>query len=55
MRKEALWLLSNVAANSEKDATEIIKRGLIPNIVYAARDKNNELKKEALWVLANIC
>lgn len=55
MRKEALWLLSNIAANSEKDASEIIKKGIVSNLVFAAKDKNNELKKEALWVLANIC
>lgn len=55
MRKEALWLLSNLAANSEEDATEILNSDLITNLIFSAKDKNLDLRKEALWVISNIC
>lgn len=54
-KKEALWVLSNVAANSEDDAKAIIKKGLMTNLICCANDKNVDLRKEAIWVLSNIC
>lgn len=33
----------------------IIKKGLISNLIYAAKDNNYELKREAVWTISNIC
>lgn len=55
VRKEALWLISNIAANSEEDALEIIKKNIISNLVFSAKDRNCDIKKEAIWALSNLC
>ena len=55
MKKEALWLVSNIAANSEQDAIKIIESSLVINLIYACKDNAYEMKKEALWALSNIC
>ena len=47
--------MSNIAANSEEDATSIINNGLLINLVFAGREKNIEVKKEAIWVISNLC
>lgn len=54
-KKEALWLLSNVAANSEEDATAIIKKGLMINLINGAKDRNYDVRKEAIWAISNLC
>jgi len=53
-RKEALWVLSNIAANSEADAVAIANHQLIINLFYACRDNSFEIRKEAIWTLSNI-
>jgi hypothetical protein len=35
-KKEAMWVLSNIAANGEIDAREIVNRGLIGNLLFSA-------------------
>ena len=55
MRKEALWVLSNIAADSEESIGLIIRSGLIGNINLAVLDTNIDLRKEAIWTLSNIC
>jgi hypothetical protein len=54
-KKEALWVISNVAANSEADAMEILNRGLITNLIFSSNDKNADLRKEAVWAISNMC
>ena len=53
-RKEALWVLSNIAANSEGDAVAIANHQLVINLFYACRDNSFEIRKEAIWTLSNI-
>jgi hypothetical protein len=55
IRKEALWLVSNIAANSEEDAIKIIDSSIIINLIYACKDNTYETRKEAMWALSNIC
>jgi len=55
MIKEVLWLTSNIAANSERDSIELLKHGLVSNLIYSAKDRNPDHKKEALWALSNVC
>lgn len=54
-KQEALWLLSNIAANSEKEAELLIDSQLIMNLIYSARDVCFTVRKESLWALTNIC
>ena len=55
MRKEALWLLSNVAANSEQDAVAFLSHpNLLTNMLMSCQDKSIELRKEAVWALSNL-
>ena len=53
-RKEALWLVSNIAANSEEDANSIADSSLMLNLLCACRDSAHEMRKEAIWALSNI-
>lgn len=53
-RKEALWLVSNISANSEEDANAIVDSGLFVNLLLACRDSALEMRKEAIWSLSNI-
>ena len=53
-RKEALWLVSNIAANSDRDSEAIVDSQLMINLLCACRDSAYELRKEAIWVLSNI-
>jgi importin subunit alpha-1 len=55
IKKEVFWLISNIAANSEEDATKLLDSQIVFNIIYALKDSNYDLKKEALWALCNIC
>lgn len=54
-KREALWLISNIAANSELDSIALVKKGLVVNLIYASKDNNWEIKREAVWALSNIC
>jgi len=52
-RKEALWLVSNIAANSEEDANALADSLIIGNLLSACRDSSVEMRKEAVWALSN--
>ncbi len=54
MKKEGLWLLSNIAANSERDAIAIMNIDFFPLLISAALGKNFEMKKEAIYVISNM-
>jgi hypothetical protein len=55
VRKEALWLISNITANSEEDSIKVLDSNLVINIIYSCKDSTHEMRKEALWALSNIC
>mmetsp|Transcript_8989 Transcript_8989/g.6753 ORF Transcript_8989/g.6753 Transcript_8989/m.6753 type:complete len:95 (-) Transcript_8989:225-509(-) len=48
-------MLSNFAANSERDAKAIMDTGLFYNLIYLAKERNIDVKKEAIWTISNIC
>lgn len=54
-KKETLWIVSNVAANSERDAIAVITHGLIPSLIFSAKDNNIAVKREAIWAISNLC
>jgi hypothetical protein len=54
IRKEALWLVSNIAANSEADAIALTKYTIMSNLMFAGRDTAHDMRKEAIWAISNI-
>eukprot|EP00561_Arcocellulus_cornucervis_P004311 CAMPEP_0185823774 /NCGR_PEP_ID=MMETSP1322-20130828/28677_1 /TAXON_ID=265543 /ORGANISM="Minutocellus polymorphus, Strain RCC2270" /LENGTH=102 /DNA_ID=CAMNT_0028521339 /DNA_START=1 /DNA_END=306 /DNA_ORIENTATION=+ len=57
IRKESLWLLSNIAAGTRIQISCVIHQaGLITAVVDALNNDQSEVvRKEATWVIANIC
>ena len=56
MRKESSWLASNIACGSQKQITMLVNKSRILNeIIKNAKNDAWEVKKEALWAVANIC
>ena len=53
-RKEALWLISNIAANSEQEAIAISNSGLFVNLLMSCRDSSFDMRKEAVWAVSNV-
>ena len=53
-RKEAIWVVSNISANSEADAIAVAKHPSLINLLYACRDNSFDIRKEAIWALSNI-
>lgn len=54
-KKEVLWLISNMAANSEEDAISIVNSHLSFTLIMACGDNNYEIRREACWTLSNLC
>lgn len=50
-----LWVLANIAANSENEAIAVVNNNFLPNLIYYVSSRNYEVKREAVWVLSNIC
>jgi hypothetical protein len=53
-RKEALWLVSNIAANSETDSQALAESPIVHYLLCACRDSSYELRKEGMWALSNL-
>ena len=55
VRKEALWAISNVSADSHATLQSVIDCGLMGLICDIVRDgrSDSELRKEAIWTLCN--
>ena len=54
LRKEVLWLLSNIAAGSQHNIASLIRYMFIPSVVSCLERGNNLAKREAMWVVRNI-
>jgi hypothetical protein len=54
LRKEAIWSLSNIAANSHDSIQSIIDFGLLPCIVRKITEDDSFVRKEASFTSANI-
>ena len=53
-RAKTLWLISNIAVNSEADAMQIVKSGILGNVSIACLDNDSKVKDEALWAMSSI-
>ena len=55
-RKEACWVLSNIAAGTHQQIGTVIKtKGCIQDLCQMAISSEWEVRKEAIWVVSNIC
>eukprot|EP00934_Nitzschia_sp_Nitz4_P000438 Nitzschia sp. Nitz4//scaffold301_size22573//11579//13331//NITZ4_008554-RA/size22573-augustus-gene-0.6-mRNA-1//1//CDS//3329547016//438//frame0 len=56
VRKETCWLASNIAAGTHGQITALLSNAsLMGLIISTATDSHWETKKEALWIVSNIC
>mmetsp|Transcript_27034 Transcript_27034/g.51151 ORF Transcript_27034/g.51151 Transcript_27034/m.51151 type:complete len:579 (-) Transcript_27034:264-2000(-) len=53
MKKEACWLVSNVAAGEPHQVQALINADVLPTIVWLISTAEFEIRREACWVLTN--
>lgn len=55
IRKETCWLLSNIGAGTEQQIDRLVKtEGIVDAVVAMAMDERWEIRREAIWTVANI-
>lgn len=55
VRKEACWVVSNIAAGTERQIGTVIKtKGCMQRLTQMAISSEWEVRKEAIWVVSNI-
>lgn len=54
VRKEAAWVLANLACGPQEHVDLIVSSGAIDALVYTLREGGLDLKKEAGYALCNI-
>jgi len=47
--------LSNITAGTQAQVAEVVASGAMPRVLEIARTDVNEVRKEAMWVIANAC
>ena len=56
IRKEAHWLLSNIAAGTKAQIGDIVKYpNDLKSVVQSAINAEWDVRKEAIWVISNMC
>lgn len=55
LRKEACWVVSNIAAGTQQQIGTVLKtKGCMQQVIQMAMTNEWEVRKEAIWVLSNI-
>lgn len=55
IRKEACWVLSNIAAGTHQQIGIVLKtKGILGQVVEMAQSSEWEVRKEAIWIVSNI-
>lgn len=56
IRKETTWLLSNIAAGTSEQVSQICKNhSLVCSLIGLSRYAPWEVRKEAIWCISNLC
>lgn len=53
VRKEVCWSVSNITAGNDVQIQNAIDVGIIDKLVHILQFDENEIRKEAVWALAN--
>jgi hypothetical protein len=53
IRKETMWMLSNITAGNHRQIGQVIEMDLIPRAMELLQAGDWDVKKEATWVVAN--
>ena len=53
VRKEVCWSISNVTAGTAQQIQQIIDCGILDKLILLILNDDFEIKREALWALAN--
>jgi hypothetical protein len=53
IRKETMWMLSNITAGNNRQIQQVIDQDLVPRAMELLQAGDWDVKKEATWVLAN--
>jgi hypothetical protein len=53
IRKETMWMLSNITAGNHRQIAQVIEKDLVPRAMELLQAGDWDVKKEATWVLAN--
>ena len=54
LKRNTYWVVSNIAANSEKDAEMLIDSSLFVHLILSCTSHSPEERKEAFWAISNI-
>ena len=53
IRKEAVWILSNIAAGTPEQIQSLIDYNVMPHVCQKLLNDSHDVKKEACWTLGN--
>ena len=53
IRKESCWLISNIAADTDKQIQQLIDMDISPGIIWILDSDDYILRKEAAWAVSN--
>lgn len=54
IRKEGAWILSNIAAGTQRQIEYLIERDIISYLGFVIQNDEDDVKKEAIWALCNL-
>ena len=54
VRKEAAWVLSNIAAGTQAQIGQVLSNGRMQDVLNLSLNAVWEIRKECIWVLSNI-
>jgi len=53
IRKEAMWLISNIAAGTQEQITALLEADIMPLVLELMNHAPDEVRKEAVWAATN--
>mmetsp|Transcript_14596 Transcript_14596/g.30708 ORF Transcript_14596/g.30708 Transcript_14596/m.30708 type:complete len:780 (+) Transcript_14596:290-2629(+) len=54
VKKEACYVLTNIAGGTDEQTNELLKKGILNRVIELAYSSNRGLREEAIWVIANV-
>eukprot|EP01119_Soliformovum_irregulare_P018723 TRINITY_DN5795_c0_g1_i1.p1 TRINITY_DN5795_c0_g1~~TRINITY_DN5795_c0_g1_i1.p1 ORF type:complete len:470 (+),score=61.38 TRINITY_DN5795_c0_g1_i1:3-1412(+) len=54
LQVEAIWVLTNIAAGSPSDTTEVVQCGTVPVLIHLLDSPNEAVRCQVVWAIGNI-